>query len=201
MLFALVCVSALALLLLIGGLLYINRPKNAVSATNGSLKIRPIFKVNEKKIFSWLVAAFPEYYIFAKLPITRYLRTTQRANADSWYSLLEGIYCSFAICDKDGRVIGCVDIENINLPSLRDHKVKRELLSKLGIKLWTLNSDRLPEVHLLRAAFIDKRTGSLSQDNKLNDTIDSASYNLRTTVSRQRILAVRKPIDFSPSIV
>ena len=165
------------------------------------LKARPLLNSTERVIWVWLERVFADQKLFVKLPVTRFTTPDQRNEANHWYKLLNGVYCSFTVCRADGRVIGCVDVHNPAMLSLSNQSLKHSLLSQCGIRYWVVDPANLPHPTQLRTAFLGEGAAHLSPtdpvDPRLRDTADSlqAAVTRRRVEHRERVLAT----DFDPT--
>ena len=102
--------------------------------------------------------------------------------------MLNGLYASFTITDRDGNVLGCIDLGGAQTTSASSQRIKEAVLNQLGIAYEVLQGTRLPTPAALRAAILDAR-----QDTPTESTfeeLDDARTQLQELLGRQR---VRRP--------
>ena len=97
------------------------------------IKVRPFVNNREKRVWAWLAKVMFDHQILVKLPVTRFTSPTHQGEADHWYKLLNGVYCTFTICTMDGRAIGCVDVPGPRGISLSNQTLKHTLLMQCGL--------------------------------------------------------------------
>lgn len=162
---------------------------------------RPLLNSTERATLLWLERVFSDQQVFVKLPITRFTAPDQRAQASHWYKLLNGVYCSFAVCRNDGRVLGCVDVNNPAMLSLSNQSLKHSLLAACGIRYWVVDPANLPHTAALRTAFLGPEAAERAPADpvapQLRDTADTlqAALNRQRVAHRERVLAT----DFDPT--
>jgi hypothetical protein len=125
---------------------------------------RRLLNSNEARIWGWLQGVFPDYHIMVKLPVTRFTAQRQRGAASEWFQMLNGVYCTFTICDTLGQAIGCVDVPGAQGIPERNRQIKQTLLAQCGMTYLALSSGKeLPESAALRARFLDAYWGADAQ--------------------------------------
>ena len=115
---------------------------------------RALINASEKRAWKWLMQAFPEYHVAPKLPLARYTVAREAGAADDWIDLLNRTYCTFAIVNEGGRVVGCVDISGGRNLSRTQRAVKDSLLPQCGIAYRLLDTDAMPDIGALRHEFL-----------------------------------------------
>ena len=118
------------------------------------LTVRPVVSSSEKRVWIWLTGAMYDHQILLKLPIARMTAPNSQAEAEHWYKKLNGIYCTFAICNQRGKIVGCVDVGGSEGQSIRNQAVKKALLSQCGIAYWVIDPDNRPSLAQFRAAMV-----------------------------------------------
>ena len=122
-----------------------------------SLHVKPrrILTGTEREIWRWLQAVFPNHHIMVKMPMTRFTLPGTPDKRMETFSCLSNLYCSFTICTKRARVIGCIDIAGGRTTlSGSNQELKQAILSQCDMAYWVLLPQSLPEVSILRAAFL-----------------------------------------------
>ena len=150
------------------------------------LQARPLLNSTERAIWSWMERVFADHKLFAKLPITRFTTPDQHSEARHWYTLLNGVYCSFTVCRADGRVLGCVDVHNPAMLSLANQSLKHALLSQCGIRYWVLDPSNLPHATQLRNAFLGEEAACLAPTDPVAPHLRDGANALQAAVTRQR---------------
>lgn len=165
------------------------------------LKARPLLNSTERATLLWLERVFADQQVFVKLPVTRFTTPDQRTEATHWYKLLNGVYCSFAVCNNAGRVLGCVDVNNPATLSRANQSLKHSLLMACGIRYWVVDPANLPHTSAMRTAFLGPDAPELPSANpvpaQLRDTADTlqAALSRQRVAHRERVLAT----DFDPT--
>lgn len=150
------------------------------------LKLRPLVNSNERRVWIWLAKVMFDQQVLIKLPVTRFTTPADLQEADHWYKLLNGVYCTFTICGMDGNVIGCVDVAGRKGLSMSNQTLKHGLLSQCGVHYWIVDPDNLPHLTQIRTAFLGERALKSSDRQHLNSRFQDVAGNLHAAVSRQR---------------
>ena len=149
---------------------------------------RPLVNSRERKVWHWLVRAFPDHQVMVKTPITRF--TIPRTSEDSalLYDLLNKVYCTFTVCSPAGHVVGCVDVRSgAKAISRTNQLLKLGLLSQCNVCYWIVEPDALPEALEIRAYFLGDDAQPSDADRGISGlALASAKVQLRATVERQR---------------
>ncbi|MDO5691011.1 MAG: DUF2726 domain-containing protein [Pseudomonadota bacterium] len=162
-----VVATVLAAVVLVAGTLaltvYLMRRQQATLAkpaakrhlpTQWPLVPRPLANSTERQVWQWLQKVFPDHFIMVKLPVTRFTMPREAGEGEEWFDILSRAYCSFAVCSRDGHVVGCVDVVNPHGPTRHNRQLKQTLLSQCGIAYWVLEPEALPPAEALRAEFL-----------------------------------------------
>ncbi len=151
------------------------------------LKLRPLVNSNERRVWIWLAKVMFDQQVLVKLPVTRFTTPADLQEADHWYKLLNGVYCTFTICGMDGNVIGCVDVSGRRGLSMSNQTLKHGLLSQCGVHYWIVDPDNLPHLTQIRTAFLGERALRKAENqNHLDSRFRDVAGNLQAAVSRQR---------------
>lgn len=136
------------------------------------LPVRPrlVLGRSERQVWLWLRQVFPQHHIMVKLPVTRFTLPRQPEGARKWFGLLGSVYCTFTLCDEQGRVVGCVDVMDERRLSRGNRQLKQTLLSQCRIGYWALTPEAMPEPWTLRAEFL----GADATDDAFARASDSA---------------------------
>ena len=150
------------------------------------LKSRSLVNSGERRVWIWLVKVMFDHQVLVKLPVTRFTTPTNQQEAAHWYKLLNGVYCTFTVCDIDGRVVGCVDGPGPKGLSLGNQTLKHTLLSQSGIHYCVVDPAHLPQLTQIRAAFLGEQSLNGRQPSPLEERVKNVSENLHAVVTRQR---------------
>ena len=158
---------------------------------------RRLASFDEREVWAWLRATFPEHQVLPKLPLTRFVSPQRPDRARAWQQLLAGVSCSFTVCADDGRVIGCLDVMAgpDALPRI-NRQIKETLLDQCGINYWAVLRDRLPHGEILRAEFLgsDARVLDVQPRTSPIVPIEDARQRLHQTLDRNRAWRARNTI-------
>jgi hypothetical protein len=123
-------------------------------ARNHALRRKPITSRDELQVWRWLEEVFPDHHVLVKVPFTGFIEPNQRGGDAHWQALLSTVSFSCAVTDHSGTVLGCVDVLGRGEVTDRKHAFKRELLARVGIPYWIVESQRRPSAALLREKFV-----------------------------------------------
>lgn len=156
------------------------------------LKVRPVVSSSEKRVWIWLAGAMFDHQILLKLPIARMTAPTSQAESEHWYKKLNGIYCTFAICNQRGKIVGCVDVGGSDGQSVRNQAVKKALLSQCGISYWVVDPDNRPSLAQFRSAMVGESAVEGSALNDLEQLFsvdtDKSSGGASRSIKQQEVL-------------
>jgi hypothetical protein len=163
--------------------------------TSWPLKTRPLVNTQERSVWLWLTKVMFDQHVLIKLPVTRFTAPINQTEATHWYKLLNGVYCTFTICDVDGRVIGCVDVLGPNGLSMGNQSLKHSLLDQCNIRYLVVDPTNLPHLSQIRAAFLGE-DGQSNHSQPLDSRFQDMREHLQAVVTRQR---QSKAADTAPS--
>jgi hypothetical protein len=146
------------------------------------LNPRSLVNSTEHEVWRWLKQTFPDHCIMLKLPLTRLTIPRKLGAAGEWFELLSSAYCTFTICDHQGRVLGCVDVPGPHGISRGNHHLKQTLLMQCGIAYWIITPDSLPETTALRADILGNHDQQLTAQAHFTE----AATSLHQTLDRNR---------------
>jgi hypothetical protein len=188
----------MTLLAFLGGLVLGRRKwRGGRSGRRGAMEIprvwpfdlRRVAGSDERRVWSWLRAVFPEHHVLLKLPVTRFVTPQRPEQSREWFRLLSSVYCTFTICTPDGRVVGCLDVMSgpSGLPRI-NRQIKETLLEQCGICYWAVPRDRLPDGEFLRAEFLADDQSELDTDPpaSIYQPIEDVRQRLHETLDRNR---------------
>jgi hypothetical protein len=176
--------------LLGGGLIFwLRRPKPQARRSipkEWPLTVRPLVNNREKQVWLWLAKVMFDQQILVKLPITRFTAPAAHVDASHWYHLLNGVYCTFTLCNLDGQVIGCIDVPGPQGLSLSNQTLKHTLLSQCGIHYAVVDPANLPHLIQIRTAFLGEHAARGGANGQLDSQFKDVSQHLHAIVDRKR---------------
>lgn len=150
------------------------------------LRLRPLVNSQERQVWIWLTKVMFDQQILIKLPVTRFTMPAQQTEAPHWYKILNGLYCTFTVCDTQGRVIGCVDVPGPQGLSMSNQTLKHGLLAQCGVRYWVVDPDNLPHLAQIRTAFLGEHAVKGVGRDDLEMRFRNQRENLQAAVTRQR---------------
>lgn len=157
------------------------------------LAARALLTNEEQEVFKWLLAAFHDHIVMAKLPVLRFtvpLSKDQNGGGARWQELLGGVYCTFTVCTFNGNVVGCVDVPGKRGLNKVNRQLKESLLSDCRIAYTVVRSVKLPEMSAMRAAFL----GEMASEDRVEaqDTAGDNSFHAElTNFTKEKRLAAK----------
>lgn len=148
--------------------------------------MRPLVNNREKQVWLWLSKVMFDQQVLVKLPVTRFTTPIASSDAAKWYQLLNGVYCTFTVCNTDGKVIGCVDVPGPRGLSMSNQTLKHTLLAHCGIHYWVVDPDNLPHLIRIRTAFLGEHAARGGASSQLESQFKDVRENLHAIVDRQR---------------
>lgn len=115
---------------------------------------RLLVNSRERHVWAWLSKVMFDHQIMLKMPVSRFTMPTDSESVKDWFDLLNGIYCTFTICTPEGRVIGCVDVQDARNNSQFQQRVKYNLLQQCGMTYWVVDPENFPKLTKIRTAFL-----------------------------------------------
>jgi hypothetical protein len=147
---------------------------------------RPLVNSQQQRVWTWLAKVMFDHQVLVKIPVTRFTAPAGDSDANHWYELLNGVYCNFTVCNAQGRVVGCVDIQGANTPSMSNQMLKQSLLSQCGIHYWVVDPNNLPPLIALRTAFFGEHAAKDSTVDALDSRFNDGRESLQAAVHRLR---------------
>ncbi len=142
--------SALSLALLctaaVMWLLSQRKPKRKPLPTEWTLSPRPVFSVDERRVYRQLREAVPHHIVLSKLPLVRFCQPLDPQEVRYWYELLGNVHVTFAICSANGRVLAAVDLEQDRHNSRRSSHIKQMVLSACKVRYLRCAAELLPSI-------------------------------------------------------
>jgi cbb3-type cytochrome oxidase subunit 3 len=99
-----------------------------------TLTARPVFTVDERRVYRQLREALPQHVVLAKLPLVRFCQPIDPSQVRYWYDILGANHVSFAICSANGRVLAAIDLEQARHVSRRSVKIKQSVLAACKVR-------------------------------------------------------------------
>ena len=161
-------------------------PKRILIPKDWPLFSRTLVSSKEHKVWTWLEKVMPDQHVMIKLPVTRFTMPAKHEEAEYWYNLLNRVYCTFTVCNADGRIMGCVDVPGPLGLSMSNQTLKYGLLAQCDIPYWVVEPDNLPHSSQIRTAFLGKLAASLDPRDLMDSKFKDVANNLQAVVSRQR---------------
>lgn len=115
--------------------------------TDWALTARPVFSVDERRVYRQLREALPHHIVLSKLPLVRFCQPTDPGQTRFWYQLLGSIHVAFAICSANGRVLAAIDLDVDRGGSSRRHaQIKQSVLGACRVRYLRCPADHLPSI-------------------------------------------------------
>ncbi len=144
-----VAIVTLALVVLVL-VLWLRRPRGAAPVqplpTEWALTARPVFSVDERRVYRLLREALPHHIVLSKLPLVRFCQPTDPNEVRYWYDLLGANHVAFAICSANGRVLAAIDLDTERGNSRRITQIKQSVLAACRVRYLRCPVDHLPTV-------------------------------------------------------
>ncbi len=112
--------------------------------TDWALTARPVFSIEERRMYRQLRDALPHHVVLSKLPLVRFCQPTHADQVRYWYRLLGGTHVTFAVCSTSGRVLAAIDIEAERGVPSRAQKIKQSVLDACRVRYLRCGPDELP---------------------------------------------------------
>lgn len=159
------------------------------------LQRRTVVSNNEAIIWRWLRATFPNQRVLVKVPFSRFTAPTDSISR-SHFDLLNSMYTSFCITDREGNVLGCIELSTA--PSRKvNPSAKQDILDQLGITYEILDGSKLPTSADFRAKVLAR--SDEAKDSTVEEMIGDARHQLHELLGRQRVRRHPESNDFRPS--
>jgi hypothetical protein len=108
----------------------------------------------ERRAYSMLTNALPDYMILAQVPVSRFIRVPTRNSYTEWMRRVGQLCADLVVCDKGAQVIAVIEIRR-PAPregdrSRRRHERMDRVLRKAGIRVLEWNEEALPHPDTVR---------------------------------------------------
>ncbi len=120
------------------------KPRSKPLPDQWTLTARPVFTVDERRVYRQLREALPQHVVLAKLPLVRFCQPTDPEQVRYWYDILGANHVSFAICSANGRVLAAIDLEQERHVSRRSVKIKQSVLAACKVRYLRCAPHELP---------------------------------------------------------
>ncbi len=150
------------------------------------LRSRALANREERLVWKWLSRAFFDHHVMIKTPVTRFTLPTDSADSRRWFDLLSNVYCTFTVCDSEGRVVGCIDVPGPAGLSKSNRILKYSLLNQCNVGYMVVRSSRLPTLTQARIEFLGESAYATSDSKRDEAAMSSAKQSLQAALSRQR---------------
>jgi hypothetical protein len=161
-------------------------PKRTQIPKEWPLYARTLVNRKEIKVWMWLEKVMYDQHVMVKLPVTRFTIPAKQEQAEYWYNMLNRVYCTFTICNSEGRIMGCVDVPGPGGLSLSNQTLKYGLLAQCDIPYWVVEPDNLPHFSQIRTAFLGKAAANVDPSEFMDSHLKKVADQLQASVSRQR---------------
>ena len=174
-----------AAVLVPGALLAARRGRSAPRPlpTDWKLVPRPVFSIDERRVYRQLRAALPHHVVLSKLPLVRFCQPSDPQETRYWFHLLGGLHVTFAVCSANGRVLAAIDLDTERPGSRRSLQVKQAVLNACRVRYLRCPADHLPSVPELQ--LLVPHT-SATRGPQPSATIHEARDTLASTVATRR---------------
>jgi len=149
-----------------------------------ALTSRPVFTVDERRIYRLLREALPHHIVLSKLPLVRFCQPTDIATVRYWFDLLGANHVTFAVCSANGRVLAAIDLEAERGHSNRIQKIKQSVLDACRVRYLVCPVDHLPSIGELQ--LLVPHSGAASRAPLPPPSLHQARDNLANTVANRR---------------
>ena len=124
-----------------------------------TLTPRPVFSVEERRVYRLLREALPHHIVLSKLPLVRFCQPSNPAETRFWFDLLGAIHVTFAVCSANGRVLAAVDLDTERGISRRAQLIKHSVLTACRVRYMRCPLEHLPSVAELQLLVPQGGTG------------------------------------------
>jgi Protein of unknown function (DUF2726) len=111
-----------------------------------TLTPRPVFSVEERRVYRLLREALPHHIVLSKLPLVRFCQPSNPTETRFWFELLGSIHVTFAVCSANGRVLAAVDLDTERGISRRAQLIKHSVLTACRVRYMRCPLEHLPSV-------------------------------------------------------
>ncbi|MDH5332130.1 MAG: DUF2726 domain-containing protein [Aquincola sp.] len=117
----------------------------------------------ERSARETLAKALPECFIFAQVPLARFIKVPRRNSYGEWLTRVGHLCADLVICDRASLVIGVVLLQTMrdSERSARRRARMTRVLKSAGVKVFVWREEAIPSPELARDQII-QRTGAPS---------------------------------------
>jgi len=114
----------------------------------------------ERSAHEILTKALPECFIFAQVPLARFIKVPRRHSYAEWLTRVGHLCADFVICDRASLVIGAVLLQTMRDSERADRRRARmtRVLKAAGVKVFAWREEALPNPEAARDQIV-QRTG------------------------------------------
>ena len=185
---ALAALGLLAVALAIWALQLRKQKAAAALPTEWPLVPRPVFSLEERRVYRLLREALPHHIVLSKLPLVRFCQPGDATETRFWFDLLGAIHVTFAVCSANGRVLAAVDLDTERGVSRRAQLIKHSVLMACRVRYMRCPLEHLPSVAELQ--LLVPQGGAAARGPLANGQgthrISNASASLSNTVAHRR---------------
>ncbi len=103
------------------------------------LVARPLMTADEARMFDRLRAVFPEYQVFTKVPLSRFMRLRSERDARMWFDLINPLHVTFVLLHPQSRmVVGAIDLVGRHGRSASAKAIKQHAFGVCNIRYLAL---------------------------------------------------------------
>jgi hypothetical protein len=172
---------------LLGWLWLVRRSGRAAPLpTEWALSARPVFSVDERRVYKLMREALPHHIVLSKLPLVRFCQPNDPGEVRFWYDLLGSINVTFAICSVNGRVLAAIDLDIDRGNSRRILQIKQSVLGACRVRYLRCPIDNLPSAAELQLLVPSGNAASRMPQPSSSGGLDEARDSLASTVASRR---------------
>ena len=179
--------ASLSLALLLGAGVLLWRTQSAKKRplpTEWALTARPVFSVEERRVYRQLHEALPHHIILSKLPLVRFCQATDPDRVRYWFELLGSTNVSFAICSLNGNVLAAIDLETERGGSRLSQQIKQAVLAASKVRYVRCAAESLPSLPELQQ--LVPQSIPVSRGPQTAPAVSEARDHLATTLANKR---------------
>jgi hypothetical protein len=185
---ALAALGLLAIALAIWAMQVRKQRASVALPTEWPLVPRPVFSLEERRVYRLLREALPHHIVLSKLPLVRFCQPGDPSETRFWFELLGATHVTFAVCSANGRVLAAVDLDTERGVSRRAQLIKHSVLMACRVRYMRCPLEHLPSVAELQ--LLVPQGGAASRGPLSNGQgahrFSNASASLSNTVAHRR---------------
>ncbi len=127
-----------------------------------------ILTQQERRAYTLLSQALPDYMVLAQVPVSRFIRVPTRNSYHEWMRRVGQLCADLVICDPASQVIAVVEVrrppnKESERTRKRHHRMDR-VLRKAGVRVIEWNEEALPHRDAVREQIVPTPKGSNSDE-------------------------------------